>query len=284
MSTSPSLRVYYSPEMVAVFPIDSPSPRKPALVVADWAAQRLGIEVVPPTPVDRDDYFLAHDRAFVEAVFAGRRDNGFFNRDERVLASLPHTTGAMVAAALHAIAGQTFCCAPVSGFHHAMHAEIGVYCTFNGLIVAAQRVRAAGLARRVGILDYDMHYGDGTDDIIRRMQLDFISHYTAGREFKKPEQAQTFLRAVPDHVRAMRECQIILYQAGADPHVRDPLGGWLTTEQLRERDHLVFSTARELGIPVAWNLAGGYQEEADGNIPRLLEIHRNTAIECLRHL
>ncbi len=31
-----------------------------------------------------------------------------------------------------------------------------------------------------------------------------------------------------------------------------------------------------------WNLAGGYQEEADGSIPRVLEIHDNTAIECVR--
>lgn len=281
---SSSLRVYFSPEMAAVFPIDSPSPRKPSLVVADWAAHRLDIEVVPPPPVDRNDYLLAHDRDFVEAVFAGRRDNGFFNRDERVLASLPHTTGAMVAATLHAIEGRTFACAPVSGFHHAMHAEIGVYCTFNGLIVAAQRARAAGLAERVGILDYDMHYGDGTDDIIKKMELRFITHYTAGKEFKKPAQAERFLAAVPEHVRSMRQCQVILYQAGADPHVRDPLGGWLTTEQLRERDRLVFSTAKELGIPVAWNLAGGYQEQPDGSIPGLLEIHRNTAVECLRHL
>lgn len=90
--------MYYSPEMVAIFPIDSPSPRKPALVVADWAAHHLDIEVVPPDPVDRGDYLLAHEPAFVEAVFAGRRDNGFFNRDERVLASLPHTTASRYSA------------------------------------------------------------------------------------------------------------------------------------------------------------------------------------------
>jgi len=80
------------------------------------------------------------------------------------------------------------------------------------------------------------------------------------------------------------DCDVVLYQAGADPHVDDPLGGWLTTEQLRRRDARVFQTFARLGVPVAWNLAGGYQREPDGSIPKVLEIHDNTAIECLRAL
>ena len=72
-------------------------------------------------------------------------------------------------------------------------------------------------------------------------------------------------------------CDLLLYQAGADPHVDDPLGGWLTTQQLRERDRGVFQTARSLGVPIAWNLAGGYQ----ANLRKVLDIHDNTMLECL---
>jgi hypothetical protein len=43
------------------------------------------------------------------------------------------------------------------------------------------------------------------------------------------------------------EADVVLYQAGADPHQNDPLGGWMTTTQLRERDALVFETARARG-------------------------------------
>ena len=57
----------------------------------------------------------------------------------------------------------------------------------------------------------------------------------------------------------MSGCDLILYQAGADPHIDDPLGGWLTTKQLQQRDKRVFSASAEWKIPVAWNLAGGYQ-------------------------
>ncbi|OZB47637.1 MAG: hypothetical protein B7X60_05745 [Polynucleobacter sp. 39-45-136] len=74
----------------------------------------------------------------------------------------------------------------------------------------------------------------------------------------------------------MRGCDVILYQAGADPHINDPLGSWLTTAQLFERDLLVFQAAAELGIPVAWNLAGGYQTP----LRRVLEIHDNTMRAC----
>ena len=80
----------------------------------------------------------------------------------------------------------------------------------------------------------------------------------------------------------MRDCDVVLYQAGADAHIDDPLGGWLTTEQLRRRDAIVFDGLRKLGVPVAWNLAGGYQREADGSIPVVIEIHTNTAREALR--
>jgi acetoin utilization deacetylase AcuC-like enzyme len=69
---------------------------------------------------------------------------------------------------------------------------------------------------------------------------------------------------------------VILYQAGADPHVDDPLGGWLTTEQLAQRDRIVFETARAMQVPIAWNLAGGYQRP----LRNVLDIHDNTLRAC----
>jgi hypothetical protein len=66
-----------------------------------------------------------------------------------------------------------------------------------------------------------------------------------------------------------------------DPHIDDPLGGWLTTQQLGERDRLLFATARRLRIPLAWNLAGGYQNP----LRKVLDVHDNTIRACaLAHL
>ena len=75
-------------------------------------------------------------------------------------------------------------------------------------------------------------------------------------------------------------CDFVLYQAGADPHIDDPLGGWLTTKKMKERDMLVFSVAKRIGVPIAWNLAGGYQQDEDGGIRPVLDIHDNTMKEC----
>ena len=72
------------------------------------------------------------------------------------------------------------------------------------------------------------------------------------------------------------EVDLILYQAGADAHIKDPLGGLLTNEELSKRDSMVFERCRHEKIPIAWNLAGGYQKAADGTIHKVIEIHRET--------
>ena len=111
---------------------------------------------------------------------------------------------------------------------------------------------------------------------IQKLGIDFVTHYTAGEHYFRESQATEFLEKIPELVAAMKACDVILYQAGADPHVDDPLGGWLTTAQLAERDRLVFESAQALGIPVAWNLAGGYQTP----LRKVLDIHDNTMRAC----
>ena len=126
------------------------------------------------------------------------------------------------------------------------------------------------------------HNGNGTDDIIRVLNAsEWVLHFTGGRHYTKPQQAVSFFEHLPSVLDKMSGCDIVLYQAGADPHVDDPYGGWLTTEELRRRDAMVFDA---LGgkVPVAWNLAGGYQKEPDGSIPKVLEIHDNTMREAIR--
>jgi len=56
----------------------------------------------------------------------------------------------------------------------------------------------------------------------------------------------------------------------------------LGDDQMRESDRIMFSIARELSIPITWNLAGGYQIEGDGSIPRVVELHLNTFEEALK--
>jgi acetoin utilization deacetylase AcuC-like enzyme len=187
----------------------------------------------------------------------------------------------MLASAREALASRRVAVAPVSGFHHACHDQAGGFCTFNGLMVAACVLYLEGLIRRIGILDFDQHYGNGTDDIIAALGVQWVNHITAGAHWRYVNQATEFLDAIPEMVDQMRGCDLILYQAGADPHIDDPYGGWLTTDQLYERDMRVFNAAAKHGVPLAWNLAGGYQRTAEGGIEPVLRIHRNTMYACL---
>ena len=270
------MHVIYSDMMVAPAQGSSPSAAKPRPVVEAWIAQDPDTRIVPPKPVTIDDFARAHERAFVEQVFALRIANGFGTRSSDVNKSLPYTTGAMLTAAQIALTQKTAVAAPVSGFHHARWNEAAAYCTFNGLIVTAMALRAEHPQLRVGILDYDYHYGDGTDDIIHRLGLSWITHYTAGQKYLYPDPAEPFLNAIPEHVARIANCDVVLYQAGADPHIDDPLGGFLTTAELAERDRRVFQCLHDRGIPVAWNLAGGYQQP----LSKVVAIHKNTYRAC----
>jgi len=271
------LPVYYTPRMVADSASFSPSAAKPAQVVAAWLERGLAIEVVEPVPVTVEQLARAHDRKHVERILAGRERNGFGNTSPEVAATLVHTSGAMLSAARRAIADGSVACAPVSGFHHATYRTAGAFCTFNGLMVGALALHHEDRVERVGILDYDMHVGNGTDDIISKTGATFVVHYTAGEHYQVEGQGPRLLAELPACVRAMAGCDVVLYQAGADQHLDDPLGGLLSTDELRRRDEIVFTEFADLGVPVAWNLAGGYQKEADGSIPKVLEIHENTA-------
>lgn len=275
--------VFYTPKMSAHLASSSPSTSKPDRVVADWQKQAFPIDIIEPVPATRNQLKLAHSSVFVDDVLECRTNNGFGNREPQLAESLPYTTGAMISAARAAIKNRKVAVAPCAGFHHAGFASALDFCTFNGLMVTAMVLKAAGEIERVGILDFDMHYGNGTASLIRHHNCaSWIEHYSAGREYYSRYQASEFIWRVPEQVEEMRDCDIILYQAGADQHVNDPLGGFLTTEQLQERDQIVFEMANRLGVPVAWNLAGGYQKNENGEISPVIEIHRNTMQECAK--
>lgn len=268
--------VFFHPNQVAPADPASPSPYKPRQVVADWQARQFPIRIEAPHPVTRDQLALAHDRAFVDDVLDLVIDNGFYKRSAEVAASLPWTSGSFLSAAREALANRQVAVSPTSGFHHACYARAGGFCTFNGLMVAAISLLRDGMIHRIGILDCDQHYGNGTDDIIRHLGLeDHVRHATAGHGY--PMRAEPFLAQLPRLVADFADCDLLMYQAGADPHVNDPLGGFLSTEQLLERDRLVFRSTALHGIPVVWNLAGGYQEP----VAKVIEIHANTMHACI---
>jgi len=284
-STLQALQVFYSDDLVSdAGQSRSPSDRKPKLMSEALQRSAWPIRLVAPAPATVHDIYRAHDRDFVDDVLSLRQPNGFGSYSASVARSLLYTCGACYESAVAAL-GDGISASLTSGFHHAGPRAGRGFCTFNGLMVTAMRLLAEGRVSRVAIIDGDYHYGDGTQAIIDAQRAsDRVFHLSLGHRFRRPEHADAYLEAVSALRRQLQAFApgVILYQAGADVHVDDPLGGVLTTDQMRMRDATLFTIARDLGVPVAWNLAGGYQVEHDGSIPRVVELHMNTFEEALR--
>lgn len=288
MTTRPRverLKVLYSPDMVsdAGRPV-SPSDRKPREVARALQNTSWPIELVVPEPATRHDICRIHAPHFVDDVLELRCASGFGSISASVARSLPYTCGAFYQSASIALS-EGLSASLSSGFHHAGPSGPRGFCTFNGLMISAAKLLDGARVGKIAIVDCDYHYGDGTQALIEAHHLEEqVLHVSFGSKYKKPEQASAYLNGVYELRRALTRFlpDIIFYQAGADTHIDDPLGGLLTTAQMRERDRAMFAIAFELSIPLTWNLAGGYQVERDGSIPRVVELHLNTFEEALK--
>jgi len=279
------MKVYYDTKMLAdIGRHTSPSSMKPKQVLAAMEEIGENILVVPPITATRDDFYRAHDPEFVDGVLSGRIANGFGNRSIDVIKSLPYTSGSLLSGAIDAVKYHTISCSLTSGFHHAGYDFAGGFCTFNGLMVAALYMLEHQKCSRIAIIDCDQHYGNGTEDIIKRKGLsDKILHVSFGEYYHSPKHSEKYLTHMNSLERRFGDFapDLIIYQAGADSHINDPLGGVLTTEQMYLRDKTMFEYALKLDIPMVYNLAGGYQRDADGGISKVINIHVNTYLAYL---
>lgn len=241
-------------------------------------------ESAPVTPVTIDDLKRVHDPDYVDRVFAGREPNGFGNTDPRVPTACLWTIGSLVGAVECAAeqANSYPVCSPSSGFHHAGYSDGGGFCTFNGLMVAAQLYLDKNPGHKVGIIDCDVHFGDGTADILRKLPdlAKHVVHHTSGKFFHEDAERLPFFHWLHEAIEDINDqgCNVVIYQAGGDMHKDDPLGGFLDDDDMAARDRMVFSRVK---AGVAWNLAGGYRKPKGEHWP-VLETHRRTWLEAWR--
>ena len=199
-------------------------------------------------PFTDDDFAIAHDPGFVQGVFSMRLSNGFGTRDESVNNALRYSSASLWAATDHVLGPEgsgprRIACSATQGFHHSGYDFAGGYCTFNGLVIAARKaMRQYPDIGRVLIIDGDGHYGNGTDDIIRRGNLTTIINIT--RPDIGPDgdggphssfTATDWLEWTADLITTHRP-GLILFQSGGDAWSSDPYGaGYLSREALLPR-------------------------------------------------
>jgi acetoin utilization deacetylase AcuC-like enzyme len=162
--------------------------------------------------------------------------------------------------------------------------------------VAARSVQAEGLARRIVILDCDVHQGNGTAAILANDPTIFTFSIHGEKNFPFHKEQSNLDIALPDgtgddaylaalqggvrlsleHARA----DLAIYLAGADPYLGDRLGRLsLSKKGLLERDRLVMQQCKEWGLPVALAMAGGYARRVEDTV----DIHYQTitTLACL---
>lgn len=169
-------------------------------------------------------------------------------------------------------------CHLAGGTHHA-HYNFGAgYCIFNDLVVAAKLLHAKGKVNKILIFDCDVHQGDGTAAMCRDDQNIFTCSIHCEKNFPFRKQASdldvSLVTGVNDEVylheveQALLTClerfapDLVLYDAGVDIYSQDPLGLINISEAgIRARDRLVLQTLKQMNIPVATVIGGGYDDD-----------------------
>ena len=271
-------------------------------LIAEGLAGLSDVRLVEPQPVSVSEILRVHSPEYVEAVRTGLpralAESQKFPWSPELFPSVCLTNGGCVAAARQALTDGVSA-ALVSGFHHACADHGEGFCTFNGLAIAADALLAEGRARKIAVLDMDLHYGNGTAhlaavrphmfqvsiygndywenvsyrDVTLRHHADGANHHSFAlpNGCDRETMLATMARAFP--LIAAWKPDVLLYQAGADPYFEDPFSPLsLDHADLLARDEAVFRFAKANSIPVAWVLAGGYTQDTS----KVVRVHLNT--------
>lgn len=185
--------------------------------------------------------------------------------------------------------------------HHAERTRPMGFCIYSSVAIAAKRALDLHGLDRVAVLDFDVHHGNGTQDVLwddgRAL---FVSTHQAplypgtgaasevgahGQIVNVPlaagsggAQAREIWRGICDKVEGWRP-QLILVSAGFDAHAADPLAGLLWHEDdFTAITRMICDTAASCSAPVVSALEGGYDLGALGRSARAhVEVLRETA-------
>ena len=252
---------------------------KYGLVMDALAQSGAAMTVHTPEPMPRAWIEAVHDPDYVEEVTSltvppdKARRIGFPITDRVATRSLLSPGGTWAAARLAKVHG--YAANAAGGSHHALYDTGAGYCVFNDLAIAANRLIAEGDADHILILDLDVHQGDGTAALMAGRADIFTMSIHAERNFPVRKARSSLDIGMEDGVdddgymavlagslpRILDDFapDLILYQAGVDPHGDDRLGRLnLTDAGLDARDRYVLRQARQHAIPVASTMGGGY--------------------------
>jgi histone deacetylase 11 len=165
------------------------------------------------------------------------------------------------------------------GYHHAADTWGDGFCVYADIPLAAATLHEEERVQNVLVVDLDAHQGDGTAAVFQAWpwasifdlyEDDLFPLHKQPEDFPIPVRAgltgveylEIVREALPHALDVVRP-DLVIYNAGSDPYVDDPLTRLrLSQSDLAERDLLVASVTRERSIPLAMVLSGGYSSES----------------------
>ncbi len=211
-------------------------------------------EFVKPDPATEADLRLVHTQSHIEFIKrCGLYDNALL------------AVGGAIKTSQLAIEGE-----PAFGLirppgHHASLDSCWGFCFFNNIAISIEKLRKEGKIKKALIVDFDLHYGDGTANIFGSIPV--VSYYHLPIGDRKQQ-----LNELPAYLSGRKDYDIIALSAGFDRHVQD-WGGMLETEDYKE----IGKIAKEFSERVCNGrryavLEGGYNHQVLGkNVKALLD-------------
>ncbi|GAB5401000.1 MAG: histone deacetylase [Aureisphaera sp.] len=175
------------------------------------------------------------------------------------------------------------------GTHHAYTDRGEAFCLFNDQAVGAQYLLSHHKAKKVLIVDLDVHQGNGTAQIFQNEPRVFTFSMHGGKNYPFKKEASdldigledgtrddhylTTLKETLPRLIQSQQPDFIFYLSGVDILGTDKLGRLACTiEGCKERDRFVLQTCKDLRIPVQVSMGGGYSPD----IKTIIEAHANT--------
>ena len=253
-------------------------PERPARIEATVDRLRdqtsVPIHWVEPLAVSEAQLERAHDVAWIERLRGSRDD---FDDDTPWHSQIDQHALRSVGGALHSLklareGLASFSLLRPPGHHATRQGAMG-FCYFNSIAIAALEALATG-TQRVAVFDFDVHHGNGTEDILLQQPgATFFSihqspcypgtgienvgdncfNYTVRPLIPRNEYRLVLQKALDDLKR--HDAEVIGVSAGFDAYARDPLAqGSLEAEDY----HWLGEQFRAIGVPVFSILEGGY--------------------------
>ena len=219
---------------------------------------------------------------------------GFPINDSVVKRSFVATGGTVLASKL--ALDSKLACNTAGGSHHATFDFGAGYCVFNDVAVAANYLKNKSYAKKILIIDLDVHQGNGNAEIFKKdknvltFSMHCASNYPAKKsksdidvELKDNMEDKEYLDILSKQVKKLNEntFDFVFYIAGVDIHSDDRLGKLKITDNgIDKRDQMVIENFFSKNIPLCGVLGGGYNKSFE----KLIELHSLLHKNCAKVL